>query len=414
MTCARTEGARTGHVNGAEICAGPHVEDKSGLITFVAQNETHAHNFSLLAERLVAAGLPPSEIKIIHLDRATGLNTMHHRSQWSEVIELPTIESFYRLSGWRRVIYISQASRTLAESVPSCKILVIGNDGAMQRKMANTVRAAGGQIVLLLDGLLAPPSQGFLASARRRLKRMVFELAGAVGLDYVVPSEIGFFSSDLAFVMNDRVGEILRTVMPKVRVEVIQLPRHEWATEQFGVALSSRRKEDDAITYVTSAFLWHGSQAGHKLQLADLQDFDDFAKANPERKFRIRVHPREQVDYYYRRAWSPNITISSSTTPLLADLANAEAVITPRSTVALEAADLGIPVLVYQRNFGAPEPGSPLAEDDRLMYGADLERVLGLKRKHNVTQRGHTGRGTSYVAQQLVELYRAQQSCRPE
>lgn len=387
-----------------EIGTEQQVEGKIGLVTFVAQNETHAQNFSLLARRLMAEGLSPSEIEIIHLDRATGLSTLQDRSQWSTALDLPVGESFYRMPGWQRIIYMFRSSRTLAESVASSKLLVIGNDGAMQRKMAHTVRAAGGQIVLLLDGLLTPPSHRFLARARRGIKRTIFDLAGVLGLDYVAPSEIGFFKSDLVFVMNDKVGEILKG-LSNLRVEVVQLPRHEWAMEQFEAALSSRRKEDDAITYITSAYLWHGSQKGHKLQMADLSDFDDFARANPQRKFRIRVHPREQLREYQARVWSSNMTISSAATPLLADLANAEAVITSRSTVALEAADFGIPVLIYERNFGTLSPGSPLAEDERLIYGADLDLVLTAPIERGAKLRRHIGRGTEYIAKELIKLY---------
>ncbi len=103
------------------------------------------------------------------------------------------------------------------------------------------------------------------------------------------------------------------------------------------------------------------------------------ARAVPNVRLAIKTHPAETADVYAPvAAGQPHVRVLPASTPLAPLLAAARAVVTVNSTVALDAAVLGVPALV----IGLPNNLSPFvdagvlagADDDGI--GAMLERIL--------------------------------------
>jgi hypothetical protein len=330
-------------------------------ITFVVQNETHADNFIPLAAQLLDEGVATTRISVVHLDRATGVPTVHASSEHSVVldIETPPSGSFYRSSAFERARYLKGAVPTLAAAVADTSVLVIGNDGAMQRVMANVVRRSGGAVLMVLDGLLSPDDPSRWRQVRAVSKRATFRLLEKVGLGHYSPSEVGYMETTRSFAMTEGVAAVLRSRRRGQVVDVVTLPRLE-RQRDLVLRLRDRTPADDRrrFTYFTSAFLWHGDNVGHHNQERDLDDVAEFARLHPEHRYGVRIHPRESLADYEGRSWPPNVEVTRHPDPLEVDLATSDVVVTARSTAAFEAWLVRVPVLLYERNFGPAVVGS--------------------------------------------------------
>lgn len=323
-------------------------------IVFVVQNETHAANFVAFAELLDERGWPEERIAVLHLDNATGLDT-GATSRWSYVLDLPAAQggSFYRMGPIARARYLADAAPRLRRCVAGARALVVGNDGALQRVLAREVRRQGGRVYMVLDGLLEGTNESVSGRLRAFAKHATFRMAEALSLEPFAPSDVGFMKTDRSFAMSDHVAEVLRSRRRGQQVDAMALPR---LVRQRQRVLALRRSHGShaprRFTYYTSAFLWHGDRARDELQWRDLTDVVGYAERHPDEAVAIRVHPREDPHRYSAAKWPVNVALTDHRTPLEEDIAASEFTATALSTVAFEAWQLGLPVLLYERNFG--------------------------------------------------------------
>lgn len=342
------------------------------MITFVVQNETHAFNFAPVMLRLLELKVPASQLQIIHLDSIFGMDT-------SRLIDVPNQKTpqfsipqpYYHLNGRQRLRWILKAQSQLNQQVIGTKVLVIGSDGAVQRVMANAVRHRKGKVIALFDGLLHPwPSQ----VSRRvfsQLKHLTQSLAAKGRLNHLVPGDVGHSNLDLIWVMNNTVKEILLDQKVRTPIEVVSLPRFDLYQLEFQYKRPDPRPEK-RVLYATGSYKWHGQFTEHQWQQTDLVDLCEFAASHPEWQIRVRIHPREKQSDYTQQNWPSNVELSDFSHTVVEDLAWSSVLVTARSTMSVEAQIVGVPVLIYTRNFGSPAVGSYLARNPYLCRSHDL------------------------------------------
>lgn len=375
------------------------------MITFVIQNETHAHNFAPIIELLLEYDIKSDQINTIHLDGLTGLNTASLLSaQKKDILPIFSKTPFYRLKSLSRIIFLLRNSSLIKNSVLNTNVLVVGNDGAIQRLMSRTVRKNGGRTLLLLDGLLHPwPRQG-ISRLKKILKRNILKLCASLGLDHLAPSDVAHSRLDHIFVMNKYVENLLRDQGIVSRSDVISLPRFANYINDYFLLRNNETQSRFRILYVTGAFLWHNELELDKCQQEDINDITEFASLNPNVDIRIRIHPREEKERYSNRVWPSNVTLTDASQSPLQDIAWASVLLTARSTMALEAQIVGLPVVLYTRNFPLPGPDSFFSQDPYFVFYNNLNAIYANRNTFSMQEQKHPEQSLDKIVQQ-IKLY---------
>ncbi|BDV43443.1 hypothetical protein GURASL_23660 [Geotalea uraniireducens] len=347
---------------------------KNGYIVFVVQNETHLRNFQAIIDDLILKGVPRDIIKYISLDSVTGQSVCNNVSN-VDVIGLPIKHpiNFYLSGKIRRMLWLIYNYKFIAALGKNIKVLVMGNDGAIQRILLRRVKCQNGFSILLLDGLLFPWQFSFsIKSISRYLKKYLFVLGELLNVDWLLPSHVGHSSVDQIYVMDDYVKKVLTAQVNK-EIQTIILPRIRSLVSEY---CQCREHSGFNVLYITSAFIWHGEVDLAKKQWMDIVDLSEYAYNHPDVNFRIRVHPRESQDEYLKFAYPPNVNLSFKENLLLDDLSWATVVVTSVSTVAYEAKQLNLPVLIYTKNIDLAR-NSIFSDDDYYIKSNDIS-ILGL------------------------------------
>lgn len=345
-------------------------------VCFVAQNETHAESFVHVVESLLSYGVHEESVECIALDNVTGLAVEQIiPSRFRKEIPVKYAVEFYRRNSVIRAVWLLINRHAIRRAMKDVSLLVFGNDGAIQRLMAQAVRANGGVVLLVIDGLIQPWPTSGVRRWGARAKRMLFTLAERLGASAFVPSHVGHSSVDHIYVMDGSVEKALRGQGVLTPISVVRLPRLK------AVEIGSEAAEDFGggsynLLYVTGAYAWHGLRLEERMQIADVQAFLDFARQHDECSFRVRIHPREKMDGYSCLNLPANVTLTCSELPPLQDLQWATCVVTARSTMAFEAKMMGKPVCIFTKNFPVPEQGSVFADDPYYLLTDNLEDLF--------------------------------------
>ena len=343
------------------------------MITFVIQNETHALNFAPIIEALQDVGIDSEKLQMLHLDEIYGLSTYDLLSVPNQkMVELSIPKPYYHLSGIKRFLWLWQTRRKLETYIKDTNVLVFGSDGGIQRLMANAVRKNKGKVILLLDGLLYPWSDD--EKQKYIVKKNINKFFVKFNLNHFVPADIGHSNLDHIYVMHSSVKDILIDQGVKTPIDVITLPRFDSILQDYQDA--AKNKQRNHCLYVTGAFKWHGLHKEARQQQQDLTDLIRFAECHSDWEIRIRVHPRESIEDYTNIHFPPNVVLSMGTTPVQQDLGWASIMVTGRSTMAYEAELVGVPVLIYTKNFSHPHKNSFFHNNPYFLISDDLEDML--------------------------------------
>ncbi len=351
------------------------------MITFIVQNETHALNFEPIIQELLSLGVPNKHLQTIHLDKIYGLSTYDLISVPNKkIIELDIPHPYYRLNPFKRFLWMFKAKNHLREHVKDTQVLIFGSDGGVQRLLANFVRSQGGKIILLVDGLLHPWPEN--RKRKHILKRDINNLLCRFSLNHFFPADIGHSNLDFIYVMHTVIKDILLDQGVETPISVVTLPRYEKYTREYHNLREPKFKTNtNKCLYATSAFKWHGLYTKAQQQQQDIADLVCFSKKNPNWEIRVRIHPREILSDYISQDWPCNMELSTGASPVQQDLAWASVVITSYSTIAYEAELVGIPVLIYTKNFGPPHRKSFFAKNPYFYQSDNLEDIIRIQQK---------------------------------
>lgn len=353
---------------------------KKKHVTFVIQNENHALNSVALMDVLPQFEHEEIDVTFLLLDTITGLDTEQFVGDRNvKIIPVECETPFYRQRSLSRFILVWKNRRVIREGVKDCDILVLGNDGSVQRLLASSIRAAGGQIYILFDGLLSPRQQEkFSTKTYDFLRRLIFEFAKIIGVEYLAPGELGRTDVAKIFVMDTSVkSEFLRRGV-KNEIEIVTMPR---LTRFASVVRSLKNKEERKssslrVLYITTAYRWHGLRDYEDKQKIDVNYAANSAAGVPGVALKVRVHPRDQLSDYAQLQSRGDIMFSGATTPLERDLAWCDVVLLTYSSVAYEAAVCGVPVFFSAQIFDAPSKNSYWGSSSNLESARSLEDVV--------------------------------------
>jgi len=209
--------------------------------------------------------------------------------------------------------------------------------------------------------------------------------------------------------MHPNVADVLRDQGVTTPTVAVQLPRFRQYCRRFEeLGRCSPAHPDDSLNvlYATGSYKWHGLGAEAQLQDSDLADLVAFARCHPEVAVRIRVHPREDASEYRRRSWPDNLEFSNaSRRSPLEDVAWSSVLVTARSTMALEAQLVGVPVIIYTANFAPPDRRSVLGSDPYFHCSDSLEELLRVGDGGARTHASHLPDGIEVIAERLLDLY---------
>lgn len=344
-------------------------------VGFVVQNETHAENFALMALDVRSRG---GEVDVLCLDPTSGLRTLQHFPDgMARPLSVSSKSAFYRMSRRDQMRFMSEHAARIRADTPECDVLIVGNDGAIQRLLLRAARGQGARTALLLDGLVVGP-RNWHESAMLRVRALLLRVATRLGLEHLSPGSLAHGSLDRVVVMHASLKRILEEDM-RVRAEirVAMLPRHRRLVETVGLIRRDSEAETRRILYASSAYLWHRLTTFHERQVAEVTRVVELATLHPKVEFRLRVHPREDLgDYGF--AMPVNMSLSDSGVSLAEDLAWSSEVWTSRSSLSFEAVLCGVPTYISTEHFPPLDPRDFLAGLESVHVVPNFSKCLSL------------------------------------
>lgn len=324
-------------------------------ILFFPQNETHLQNMRDIARVLSGWGA-----KCTFLDgKEYFKQELYEKNFPYEIVRINRIQqgrAFYKAGAWEKVKLAKQFSQELCAQLGHIRFdtVVVGNDGALQRIALDVYNRADKH--LLLDGVISDYRVGLvdvLATkcwselvdfARRQLRWRLPKLLYLLPkpLARYMPSEIGSYRFDKAFVISPYVREFLRNTRgtPIKTIISVGLPRYE--------SLALRRDEGRVssdvprVLFISQGFLWHNEIKQDETQHRELSNLlAEVRKLSFEVNVVVRVHPRDEASRYS----GYGVEIERSSQELVDSVLASDLVVGLTSTVLLESRWLGVPTL---------------------------------------------------------------------
>jgi hypothetical protein len=321
-------------------------------VLLLPQNDQHLETARILIPRLRAAGIAPRMLLmdgLFHqgLDAADLRDTLRVDEL---AVRLP--RPFYRLDPLRQVVAVIRAVSPMRRAIGRPAVIVIFNDGAMQRLAIRLARSA--KIAMLIDGIVSDYAtpRGTAHRVRAGLRRIGSRVrSSAIGI--VLPSDVGLSPADAVYVLGDHTAMVLAQMGARAsRVVATGLPR--WPHAAAGPRPSAARR----VLYLTAAFAWHAQHAADAAQIRDAATIGSVCR-DLGLELVVRVHPRDDPGRW--RA-DGHTVVTSVDESMAESIERADVVLAMVSTGLLEAISLGRiarPVIIadsfdrYARSFVA-------------------------------------------------------------
>lgn len=334
-------------------------------VLFFPQNDSHIPNMQPISEWLLSHGY-----EVTYLDAS---KIYHQRllidSKYRTIIPSLSLEhSFYQLPNWERLKCVHRFSREVSDSLVSeYDILVIGNDGALQRVLINRFRKQKRKIVLLLDGMISDYSfsfydiwhcssalmQDILDLSKIKLMRFFIRQCAKSMFSPYLPGLIGISPVSDIFVIGSHSKEVIQRVNLQAHVYDWGLPRFSQVSNEEGSSLAISPLK---ICYFPSAYKWHGLFEKDKAQHQDIRLCCDIIqqinqKEHLNLQFLIKMHPRESVEDYYDYMNQYDFVCVESDLSVQDCFASCSLFLSNLSTVIVEGLMVGIPVYSLMLHF---------------------------------------------------------------
>ena len=316
-------------------------------IIFFPQNYNQHINFVELADNLVDRGFTNTEsIKFLKIQGAFYDDKSDLIIGYEEIkINWVANKSIYRMGLLERLCNIVKNVNCLrCLSFLDDNILVVGNDGAIQRYLNNYFHLF--KFYIICDTIIFPQKKIYI------VYKIVFDLASKLKLSHFFPGLSFHTQNSGIFVCNENSMSLLKDRGVSSPIYVAEMPVHRKNAKEFELLKSSRTSNGNNVLYITSAYVWHRKLEEDIYQRLDIEDLISHFGNDTSWKVKIRIHPREELANY---AWiekkCSNISISHSI-PLVEDLLWCDKLITAMSSVGYESRELGINTYIYRKNFG--------------------------------------------------------------
>jgi len=316
-------------------------------IIFFPQSYNQKINFLELAGDLTQRKFVASEnIKFLSVQDAFYDETPEPITGYEEIkVDWVANKSIYRMGLIERLCNIVKNIKSLrCLSFLDDNILVVGNDGSIQRYLNNYFRLH--KFYIVCDTVIGPQKKIYIAYKR------IFDFSSKLKVSHFFPG-LGFHTQNSGiFVCNENSMSLLKDRGVSSPIYVAEMPVHRKNAKEFELLKSSRTSNGNNVLYITSAYVWHRKLEEDIYQRLDIEDLISHFGNDTSWKVKIRIHPREELANY---AWiekkCSNISISHSV-PLVEDLLWCDKLITAMSSVGYESRELGINTYIYRKNFG--------------------------------------------------------------
>jgi hypothetical protein len=316
-------------------------------LIFVPQNENQRVNFIELANEMIDRGfIDADNIIFVTIQKAFYDVILKYIIEFKEIkLDWQSTKPIYRMELLERLKNIMLNIRRLRNlTILKGNILIVGNDGAIQRYLNHFFNPS--RLYIVCDTIIGPQSKKYI------LYKIVFDIASKLKLSHYFPGLSFHTKNDGIFICNQNSKNLLldRGVLSPIYVS--KMPIHNKNKRKFQERKSLKSSNKINILYVTGAYIWHRKSFEDCCQMQDVGDLASYFGRKSECHVKIRIHPREDVAGY---AWVekkfPNISISYKT-PLIDDFLWCDKLLTAASSVAHESNQLGIDTYIYRKNFG--------------------------------------------------------------
>ncbi|WP_318343174.1 hypothetical protein [Flagellimonas baculiformis] len=287
---------------------------KRKKVLFVPQNGEHLLNMNPVIEILERKGMDchyldtnpiffqdleyPGNIKVLHPFKKNILS-----------------KSFYNISHLKRVRLIFGLKDLAAKIVLGYDLVVVGNDGSLQRQLMYYAKRKNKPCAMILDGLINPPIPFGLGDILKRSKNKLKDLSEYFRKATVLliskslsrtmfspyfPSIIGCGNLDHIYTIGKySKDEIIGYAPKRTKVFDSGLPRMAVYIQDKEASFSVN--EPLSICFITSAYKWHGLSSYHKYQINDILLIKKcLQEMYPDQNIPlyVKLHPREDVGDY--------------------------------------------------------------------------------------------------------------------
>jgi hypothetical protein len=235
-------------------------------------------------------------------------------------------QSFYKLNFFQRIRYLLIVGGRLKTLPLKYDLLIIGNDGAIQRLLNFEFHQRNRKTVLILDGLISDYSfslKDILKYSRQKLSDIKQYLKNNLSkktsvlfsnskLSPFMPSIIGAANVNVIFTIGTHSKQVLnKYANPNTKIYAHGLPRMSIEN-----CTPSEKSIQNSICYFTGAYKWHGLFSYDKYQHQDIQMIIKCLKEkkNDNIKLYLRIHPREDRADYKRYLEEHNVYFDTTET----------------------------------------------------------------------------------------------------
>lgn len=276
--------------------------------------------------------------------------------------------SFYKKSFLGKLKIILKIWSQIKVLVEEHDAFIFGNDGSIQRIFIYEARKKKKPTFIILDGIISDYSYSLKSGSHftmdnlkylvlNKLKIGLFKVFRNTIVSPFINSSIGASPVSMIFTIGRHSKKIIEKYkFKKTRIESTGLPRFEGLCKvtdpSFKIKNTSNKLKKD-ITFITSAFKWHGLNDYDQYQHKDIALI---IKILNESNFpfscnlTIKIHPRENLDDYkeYNKINFVNIVVDKDLKSLYRE---SDLLFSNISTCILEAGLLGIPIYSMMINF---------------------------------------------------------------
>ncbi|HHR6142250.1 TPA: hypothetical protein ACS72N_002572 [Providencia alcalifaciens] len=307
---------------------------------YLIQNDTHFKNFM---QTITVDDF------FIDIGRFTGQNLFDKEKLAGNEIKIPHENfNFFRANSIAKLYFLLNLNSKIKKILKNHTFekVILGNDGAIQKLIIEKLKNKNSVFVeMWLDGLIS------LVDNKRinKLKIINSKFFDSLNIGYFFPSVIGFYKRiNTIFVMHSSVVDEYKNFNEFISLDKIKptiFPRH-------AILLAKPRDvnlDKLSILYLTSAWEFHGRKKEQNAQERQILKLIELLKNNNEANFRIRIHPRDDKEFYEKNNISPWV---SNILSFEEDIINSHIVISARSTGLLEAEMIKKTVIIYNEGYG--------------------------------------------------------------